>query len=487
MALPTFAELLRPKKLKKGGFTTPSYMRKTATGSATTIADTTPDITNTDLTLNRNLSTQRDVVRGLSISSPDLSQATSTVIRFAITDSYTVVAHTLDGRIDSAATELVQTLVTRFDKLPSTYSGFTKQMDMRSTSESLLQQLLWFGSMSGELVLGKGAIPEQIRPVSVKDMKFENRNGKVIPYIVKDGVTTYLDSPLVFYAALDQDLDEAYSTSPLISAVQPVLFNEEFKNDLRRAFRRVMLPRVRAKINTEEFKASLPQEIQFDEKKLSKYMSDMINDIESQLNELEPEDALVYFDLLDIENSSAGNISAHENVNALKSLIESQLASGAKTLPVVLGNGETSSVASTESMLYLKFVESLQEKLNVMYSQMFTLASRLFGHDVTVTFKYRDPEMRPESELESFKAMKQSRILEQLSLGFLTDEEASILLNGTLPPSGMEELSGTRFHGTNAANIENPYSNTSVTGKGVTETKGQQDSNSNAPRGVKSQ
>jgi hypothetical protein len=97
----------------------------------------------------------------------------------------------------------------------------------------------------------------------------------------------------------------------------------------------------------------------------------------------------------------------------------------------------------------MKYVEgTIWAKLNEMYSKMFTLAVRLLGHDVYVEFQYNTIDLRPESELESFRSMKQSRILDLLSLGMVTDEHASILLTGSMPPAGYKKLSGTGFRAT---------------------------------------
>jgi hypothetical protein len=62
--------------------------------------------------------------------------------------------------------------------------------------------------------------------------------------------------------------------------------------------------------------------------------------------------------------------------------------------------------------------------------------------------------------------MKQSRILEQLSLGLISDEEACIQLTGRLPVDGAQPLSGTFFHNNKSPN-SNAYSNTSQ-GQGST-------------------
>ena len=124
----------------------------------------------------------------------------------------------------------------------------------------------------------------------------------------------------------------------------------------------------------------------------------------------------------------------------------------------------------SETLLFMKNVEgAVQLKLNDMYSRALTLAVRLFGFDVYVQFKYAEIDLRPASELEAFKSMKQSRVLEQLSLGLITDEEASIILTGGLPPAGAPLLSGTFFRassGTDPTVEGNGYSNTSGGGNG---------------------
>ena len=97
-------------------------------------------------------------------------------------------------------------------------------------------------------------------------------------------------------------------------------------------------------------------------------------------------------------------------------------------------------------MLYMKSANGMvRQKLNEMYSRVMTLAVRLFGQDVYVEFTYEDIDLRPKAETESFQAMKQSRVLELLSLGMISDEEASIQLTGNLPPKGYEPKMGTGF------------------------------------------
>ncbi len=199
-----------------------------------------------------------------------------------------------------------------------------------------------------------------------------------------------------------------------------------------------------------------------------------INNLQDTLNNLNPEDAIAHFDIVDIQHLSAGNISSHESISTHAGILNGQMSAGLHVLPAILGRGESQTTASTETVLFLKIVESLQGRLNELYSYLFTLAARLQGHDVTVTFAYKKPSLRPETEEETFLAVRQSRILEQLSLGLISDEEASIKLTGDLPSGDFKPLSGTGFKSATAV-TDNPYSNTSVGGDQLNNTKDQKD------------
>jgi hypothetical protein len=88
-------------------------------------------------------------------------------------------------------------------------------------------------------------------------------------------------------------------------------------------------------------------------------------------------------------------------------------------------------------------------------SRALTLAVRLYGADVYVKFRFDPIDLRPESELEAFRVLRQSRVLELLSLGFLTDQEAAEEL-GTGPRGpNAPELSGTMFKEKSGTGFQN--------------------------------
>jgi hypothetical protein len=108
----------------------------------------------------------------------------------------------------------------------------------------------------------------------------------------------------------------------------------------------------------------------------------------------------------------------------------------------------------------------MQLELDNFLSRIITLAVRLLGNDCSVKFIFEDVNLRPEIELESFRTIKQARLLKELSLGLRTDTEVSVLLTGTVPPAGYKELSGTMFDVGSIETSGNNYSNTSVSADG---------------------
>ena len=418
-------------------------------------------LVNTDITAYRNGASTRVAMRDFIAASPDLASAVFAYLRTAITPGYTSVARNLDGTFNPEATNLLHQLVTRFDVIPTYGDGFSGSNSIRSISESLGKELMTYGSCAMEVVLGKDRLPKRLAPISVTQIQFfqDEKDPRILrPVQLVGSEKIDLDVPTFVYCSLDADLLEPYSTSPLEPALQPVLFAQEFMNDLRKIVKRAIHPRVAVRIDEEQFRKFMPQEAQANDTATADYMNSFISSVQSHINGLNPEDALVYFSTLGITIENGGNTSLSSEYEVLSGLIDAKMATGAKSMPSVLGHGSGSqNVASTESLMFAKAASgAVQEKLNEIYSRALTLSVRLFGFDVYVEFKYNPVDLRPESELEAFKQTKQSRLLELLSLGMITDDQAAIELTGQLPPIGYKPLSGTMFKSKQGAADTNP-------------------------------
>lgn len=463
------AATLTPPPLPKAPNAPVSYpgYRKQIAASSAALRDSDRGISTLDrLVAARNLSNTKQIVRQLFHTSPELSSAITTMLRVGIPERYTVVARDLDGKIDVAATGVAHELLRRVTFLGAVDGSFGTQQTVQSLSEQLGLELIIEGAACLEVALDKARIPASFNPIACSQLRiYEEDNSFRLTQVV-GGQEVDLDLPTIIYTSVDQDLLSAYSSSYMEAAIPPVLSDLDFNNDMRRALKRAVLPRLAATIDGEKVKKLTPPEILSDAAKFNDYKIALIAEVENVLNGLSPEDALVSYDSITYSYIDGGKDPA-SIIERIQGVLNSKLASGAKTLPVVLGHGGTSNSSSTEAVLYLKQANILRVKLNEIYSRALTIALRLLGNDTYVEFTYAPIDLRPEAELEAFKAMEQSRILELLSLGMLTDEEACIKLTGNLPPAGYKPLTGTMFKAGTVAN-KNPTSNTSAIDQSLT-------------------
>lgn len=408
----------------------------------------------------RNKTDDYSTLRAMAKTSPELSSGLSINLRVGIPEDYTVIGRDMDGQVDPNATALAHELLRRLTFLGAADGSFGAQQGLQSLSETLAIDMQLTGAMALEVALDKSRIPASFNPVAVKTLKFyeEDNSFRVVQLI--GGEEIELDIPTFIYVALDQVVTEAYPTSPLTAAVQPVISDLDFNNDMRKALKRAVIPRLTTIIDSEKFKKNTPPEVLADPEEYAKYQNAAIDAVEAAINGLNPEDAIVSFDFVSHAYIDGGH-DPSAIIARVQEVLNAKLVSGGKTMPVTLGFSSTSNASSSESLLFLKSADSIRRKLNECYSRALTVAIRLMGVDGYVEFKYEKLNLKPDDELEAFKAMKQSRILELLSIGFITDEHACLELTGHLPPAGFKPLSGTMFKaGTSTAVNPNPASNT---------------------------
>ena len=459
-------DIVEPK-VPKAQQTAPSSVRRSGQKGTQKLQENDRRTASTDLLTLRAGQTTKEVIRNLSATTPDLSAAVNAYIRTVVTPNFTTIARNQDGTANPEATSAVQQLVSRLNNLQDYAPGYSEIRSIHGVAEALTKELRLYGSCSLELVLDKARLPYKLQPISTTQIKWQDDGSSTFPVqTTPAGKEVVLDVPTFFYEDLDPDLLEAYSSSPMEPAVQAVLQSTEFTNDLRRVIKRALHPRLNAEISFEDFRKSIPLDVVGDPEKFKAYQDAFLTNIQQQVNGLEPDDALVSFDLIKFSYLSRGNESLEREYETLEGISNGKTASGAKVPGAVLGHGAGSqNIASSETMLFLQYAAGTQLHVNAIISRALTLGARLMGHDVFVEFKFNKPDLRPESELAAFRAMDQSRILELLSLGLLTDEEASIQLTGQLPPPGAAKLSGTGFKGgSNGAVNSNPFSSTGAMG-----------------------
>lgn len=459
-----------PTKAKKLGVSYPSHLT-TAKPDRTVMPRNDRGIANTDLMSYRSAASTYELIRNYVMASPDISNALFSYLRLGIPTDYKAFGRNPDGTINQDATRLVQQILSRMDYI-GPVDNMTGGYSLRSCSESLARELVIYGGMAGELILDKALVPTRIQPISITTIDYKpGKDVKTKQPFQKVGQDEFdLGFPTVCILHLDQDLLRPYAESMFQSAIKPVLFSEDLAQDLHRVIKKVIHPRTHVKIDEETFrKYGLSQAAQTDEKQAREELNALISGLEAQINNLEITDALVYLDSIGIEVQNPGETGLGKEYEVLQSIADSRMATGLKTMPAVLGRGGNANTASTETMLFVKSVQgTVTAKLNEFYSRLLTTAVRLMGVDAYIEFEYDAISLRPDDEMLAFKQTELSMVLDKLSLGFITDEEASIMLTGELPPPTHPILSGTMFrHGGEALVAESLYGGASNSGSAL--------------------
>lgn len=409
---------------------------------------------NNDIASIRTLSNPYDVMRALVKVSGDVSMSVTSYVRLANTDMRYKVFDS-SHQLSDDGTVMLNSMLSSFTYLNDYTYGYDDRQAPVSVYETMLLETMLTGACALELVLDKYRLPFRLQPVSPSKLKWrisdlDTGNGvthKIVPWQQLQGVTTMLDVPTFFSSRLDHDVTLVYPKPPMESALNSAIFSAEAMQDIRRSVRRAGHSRLVVTLNTEQIIKAAPPSLRTDPEKLQQWLNSVRASLESQVANLSPESAFVTYDNVsaDYLNSEIG---ASADSTPFMDMVDGQLATSLKTPPSILGKrmGGSQNISSSESLLFLKHVEGVRRPTEIVMSRAYTLALRLVGFDGYVEAYFEPVNLRPKDEMEAFYAMKQARVLEQLSLGFRTDQEAAVELGTGLRAPGAPQLSGTMFY-----------------------------------------
>lgn len=384
----------------------------------------------------------------LSKIDPDMSTGIWNFMRLA-NSGLRMTAVDLKNVPSPKGQEMLNAMCTRIAGLDN-YKDWALYKPVEIVASQLIKYTLIRGGCAVETVLGKDKRVNNLTVVDPIKVSFVHTGVGVFVPQQQDlnGQNIKLDIPTFFWNVLDQDADDPYETPPFLPAVSAILFNIAFMQDLERIVKKMAYPRIAIKIVESTLRKFAPLIAQSDETKMAEWLQSQKSSIGTALRGLAPEDAAVFFDSIEIDVLESKH-NATVDFRPLKEVIDQRIISGLKSMPTILGRqfGSSQTIGGVEALLYSKSISSIQEVVAVCLTRALTLALRLEGHQGYVKVSYAPVNLKPENELETFRVLKQSRTLELLSLGFITDSEAAKELTGdpTLP-AGFKPLSGTGFY-----------------------------------------
>lgn len=445
MALLDNLQFVLPKKKQKAGgaSVTPGY-------DAGDVVRAVPgyDDHRTSLFDSRLADDSRTLLDRLTRHDPDVSSAIFAYGTISSSAKLVVKAFNLDGQMDPEGIKLAQNILTRLFTANDYTLGFNAKSSRKQFFDDLRYSTMLRGAIGVELVYDKALEPYELRNVDMATIEWEEKKaGQYIPYQVVQGQdnNTPLNIPTFFTEKFHQNPNDIYGYSMFVSSINTIAARTQVIEELYNIMRMTGYPRVDITVVEKVLMANAPAGMRNDAKKRQEFVNAQLNAIRGTFSTIRPDQAFVHTDAVEAGMVNDKNPGASLQISEVIETLDAQNQAALKTMPSVVGKGTDGDTASAEARLFAMNCDSLNETIAALISDALTLACRIAGFQGHVVCSFTPIELRPILELEPHLTMKRSRLIQDLSLGLITDAQYYLEMYGTLPPEGAPELSGTGF------------------------------------------
>lgn len=442
--------LPKGKKQPAGGFGLPSEFNPGNTTGFLPLPTYRDHLT--DIFTTRSQSDSRALLQTLFLNDPDVSAAVASYLTSA---NQPLMMHTygLDNQIDPSGQLLLDNTVALLTQQFDYTQGFIIRPSLQEICENMRYMGLLRGALSNELVFDKNGSPFEIRTVDMLNIFFkEALAGFPKPEQHLFGQIISLDIPTYFISYFHRDPTQVYPTSPFVAAINTIAARQQVVNDLYRIMQITGYPRMDVKVLEDVIVKNAPGDVKQNKDKLKAYLTDRITEVRSMLSGIRPEQAMVHYDSVEFGTLNENMPAMSIDISSVIEVLNSQNQAGLKVMATIIGRGESGvNTASVEARIFSMSADELNVPVANQLSKIFTLALRLQGFQGYVRCWFKPVELRPADELEPMMAVKQQRLLENLSLGTITDDEYHMQMFNRPAPATAPLLSGTGFIEANAA------------------------------------
>lgn len=436
--------LLPKKKAKAGGqAATPTYKPGQEVLTLPRYRDHLTDLFNS-----RQANDSRSLMSEMSRHDPDVSAAFFSYQSIAGSATPVLKAFDLDGQISPEGIKLAHHILERMTTVTDYTLGFSAKQSLNQINDDMRYWTLLRGSPGVELVLNKRFEPDALRHIDMSHIEWSEKQPGVYKPLQKppgSGLEINLDIPTFFMARFQQNPTDIYTFSPFVAAINTIATRVEVINELYRITKIVGYPRMDVSVLEEVLLKSAPPLMRTDHQATRNFLDTQIAQIRAAFQNMRSDEPLIHTDAVKVGMVNDARPATSLPIANVIDILNEQNQAALKTMPTVLGKSNNGQVASTEARLFALNCDALNKVVADVWSQVLTLATRLAGFQGRVSFEFEPVELRPVLELEPQKTMKQSRLLDALSYGLITDDEYHIDVHGRPRPDTAPELSGTLF------------------------------------------
>ncbi|MDP1471021.1 phage minor head protein [Priestia megaterium] len=217
---------------------------------------------------------------------------------------------------------------------------------------------------------------------STVDFRKDKETGEVqLVQKQSDGTYKVLNREQVFYLPFDPDIGDPYGRSPILPLLQIVFFQVEVLKDLKAVAHNQGHARLDISIAEEAIIKNIPQEIKVKgTQAIAEYANTFVQSIQKQFSQMKADDNFFHPDFIKVD-MVGGTAGKSMDATALINIINQQLVSALKQLPILLGRNEgtTETHGTVQWQIYVAGIESIQRGVKRVIERAYNVALQVQG------------------------------------------------------------------------------------------------------------
>ncbi len=247
----------------------------------------------------------------------------------------------------------------------------------------------------------------------------------------QNGEWVALDYPTVAYVPIDPLPGSPYGRAPVAPAMFTAIFLTGLLHDLRRVIAQQGYPRLDLSVNLERLRAAMPANLEDTE--FEGWVNSIIDEIQDVYNELEPDDAYVHTDVVEI-GRPVGTVGGDSlgGIDGILRGLERMITRALKTMPLLMGSNEAVSEthANRQWEIHAAGIKALQHLAENLLERLLTVALEAQGIMATVTWRFA--ELRASEALRDAQteAVLIDNAIAKYQAGWISQDEAAQAVTG---------------------------------------------------------
>ena len=372
----------------------------------------------------------KEVMENLKIIrdiNPDSSMAIWNLLRLA-NSGHELEVEKPSGAIDQKATDYLNDLAREVGKL---YGGGVDQL-----INVLLLTAYTQGAIALEVELSEG-LNEVVdfHPVDPSSLDFKrNKNTGELELVQKqvDGTYKVLNQETVFYYPIDPDIGDPFGRSPILPILSIIFFQVEVLKDLKKVIHHQGHQRFDIKVLEEAIISNMPDEIKLaGPEAIRSFVTSYVSDVQAQMANLEPDDDFFHTDSIEID-MAGGAIGQSLDATRVMDVINQQIVTALKQLPILLGRneGSTETHSTVQWQIYVKGIESIQRAIKRIMERAYNVSLQIGGFQGKARLTFDQIQVSDRLKDAQAEQVETNNKIIQINQGWITNDEAAMDIVG---------------------------------------------------------